>query len=161
MRRFCPRGGHQNNPFRAFSLSMEMSRLTRDGTAEPVSRDHILRRERGRGNIHFPCSADHEQNWRPHAVDPYSCYMCYHNTWHVPYVFKDQPGKKVAKSARGQLNRELFFFPVPVRAWEFGHARRVRQSRPASACSSLYSARLNWCYGIPPEFRGGVHLFII
>ena len=43
---------------------MEMSRLTRDGTAEPVSRDQILRREqRGQGNIHFPCSADHEQNW--------------------------------------------------------------------------------------------------
>ena len=30
-----------------FSLSLEMSRLTRDGTAEPVSRDQILRRERG------------------------------------------------------------------------------------------------------------------
>ena len=28
---------------------MEMSRLTRDGTAEPVSRDQILRRERGQG----------------------------------------------------------------------------------------------------------------
>ena len=36
-----------------FSLSMEMSRLTRDGAAEPVSRDHILRRERGQGNT-FP-----------------------------------------------------------------------------------------------------------
>ena len=32
-----------------------MSRLTRDGTAEPVSRDQILRRERGQGNINFPC----------------------------------------------------------------------------------------------------------
>ena len=31
-----------------------MSRLTRDGTAKPVSRDQILRRERG--------SADHEQD---------------------------------------------------------------------------------------------------
>ena len=37
-----------------FSLSMEMSRLTRDGTAEPVSNDQILRRGRGQGNIHFP-----------------------------------------------------------------------------------------------------------
>ena len=36
------------------SLSREMSRLTRDGTAEPVSRDQILRRERGQGNIIFP-----------------------------------------------------------------------------------------------------------
>ena len=43
-----------------------MSRLTRDGTAEPVSRDQILRRERGQGNTHFPCSADHEQDIHTH-----------------------------------------------------------------------------------------------
>ena len=30
--------------------------------AEPVSRDQILRWERGQGNIHFPCSADHVQD---------------------------------------------------------------------------------------------------
>ena len=58
-----------------FSLSIEMSRLMRDGTAEPVSRDQILRRERGQGNIHFLCSADHEQDWQPYPVDRYSCYM--------------------------------------------------------------------------------------
>ena len=63
-----------------------MSRLTRDGTAEPVSRDNILRRERGQGNIHFPCSADHEQDWQPYPVDPYTTvsdgdtYMDYINT---------------------------------------------------------------------------------
>ena len=61
-----------------FSLSMEMSRLTRDGTAEPVSRDQILRRERGQGNINFPCSAHHEQDCQLYPVDPYSCYMCDH-----------------------------------------------------------------------------------
>ena len=46
--------------------SMEMSKLTRDGTAEPVSRDQILsRRERGQRIIQFPCSAaDHEQDWQ-------------------------------------------------------------------------------------------------
>ena len=53
--------GHQ--PVSYFSLSIEMSRLTRDGTAEPVSRDQILRHERGQGNvINFPCSADHVQD---------------------------------------------------------------------------------------------------
>ena len=31
-----------------------MSRLTRDGTAEPFSRDQILRHARGQGNIIFP-----------------------------------------------------------------------------------------------------------
>ena len=45
-----------------FSLSMEMSRLTRDGTAESVSRDQILRHVRGQGNSYFLCSADHEQD---------------------------------------------------------------------------------------------------
>ena len=34
---------------------MEMSRLTRDGTAEPVSRDQILRHERGQRNNQFSC----------------------------------------------------------------------------------------------------------
>ena len=49
-----------------------MSRLTRDGTAEPVWLEKILRRKRGQGNTHFPCSADHEQDWQPYPVDPYS-----------------------------------------------------------------------------------------
>ena len=59
-----------------FSLSMDMSRLTRDGTAEPVSREKILRHERGQENIIFPCSAEHMQNWQPYPFDPYSCYRC-------------------------------------------------------------------------------------
>ena len=39
-----------------------MSRLTRDGTAELVLRDQILKRERGQENINIPYSADHEQD---------------------------------------------------------------------------------------------------
>ena len=57
-----------------------MSRLTRDGTAEPVSGDQILRHARRQGNIHFPCSADHEQDWQPYPVDPYSA-ICYDHTY--------------------------------------------------------------------------------
>ena len=56
---------------------------------------------------------------------------------------KDQPGK-VANLARGQLNRENDYFPVPIRTREFGFARRLRQSRPAWACSSPYSDWI-WC----------------
>ena len=42
-------------------------------TTEPVSRDQILRRDRGQGNDHFPCLADHEeQDWQPYPVDQYS-----------------------------------------------------------------------------------------
>ena len=57
---------------------MEKSRLTRDGTAEPVSQDQILRHARGQGNVHFPCSADHEQDWQPYPVDPYYAICDYH-----------------------------------------------------------------------------------
>ena len=65
-----------------------MNRLTRDRTAKPVSRDQILRRERGQGNMNFPCSADHEQDWQPYPVDPYSCYMCDHTyTNEIVYSF--------------------------------------------------------------------------
>ena len=52
-----------------------MSRLTRDGTAEPVLREQILRRERGQEDIHFSCIADHVQDWQPYPVDPYSSRM--------------------------------------------------------------------------------------
>ena len=55
-------------------------RLTRDGTAELVSRDQILRHVRGQGNINFPCSADHEQDWQPYPVDPYSA-ICDDHTY--------------------------------------------------------------------------------
>ena len=65
-----------------------MSRLTRDGTAEPVSRDQILRHERGQGTIHFPRSADHEQDWQPYPVDPYSA-ICDDHTY-IPFVAFDQ-----------------------------------------------------------------------
>ena len=61
-----------------------MSRLMRDGTAEPVSRDQILRHVRGQGNIHFPCSADHEQDWQPYPVDPYST-TCDDHTYRIRY----------------------------------------------------------------------------
>ena len=50
-----------------------------------------------------------------------------------------------------------------VCAWEFGLARRVRPSRPASGCS-FSTLRLNLVLthhgdGIPPIFRGGVHYY--
>ena len=62
-----------------------MSRLQRDGTAEPVSRDQILRRVRGQLNFHFPCLADHEQDWQPYPVDPYSA-ICDDHTYKRAYI---------------------------------------------------------------------------
>ena len=58
--------------------------MARDRTAESVSRDRILRRERRQGNIRFPCSADHEQHWQPYPVDPYSAICDDHTYIHTP-----------------------------------------------------------------------------
>ena len=58
-----------------------MSRRARDGTAEPVSRDQILRRKRGQGNIHFPCLVYHVQDLQPFPVDPYALAICMLFVW--------------------------------------------------------------------------------
>ena len=65
-----------------------MSGLTRDGTAEPVSPDQILRRERGQGKIYISlCSADHERDWQPYPVDPYSTECADHTYIQYIHVF--------------------------------------------------------------------------
>ena len=72
---------------------------------------------------------------------------------------KDQPGK-VANPARGQLNRENDSSLSPfapenlVSRGGFGSPSRV------SLFISILRLNLVLTYGIPPEFRGGVHLFI-
>ena len=73
----------------------------------------------------------------------------------------------ITNPAHGQLNRETVFSPDPVRlACEFGLARRVHPSRPVPSRVSLTCSfsilRLNLVstHGIPPDFRGGVNLFI-
>ena len=73
---------------------------------------------------------------------------------------KNQPGK-VANPARGQLNRENVFFPCPrsrLRIW----SRETGSAVPSRVSLIISILRLNpvLTYGIPPEFRGGVHLFI-
>ena len=70
---------------------------------------------------------------------------------------KDQPGK-VANPARGQLNREKYYFPVPrsrLRVWSRGTGSAV----PPRVSLLISILRLNMVltYGIPPDFRGGVH----
>ena len=50
----------------------------------------------------------------------------------------DQPGK-VANPARGQLNWENSYFPVPVRACEFGLARRFGSPVPPRQLAHLHT----------------------
>ena len=113
----------------------------------------------------FSCPADHVPDWQPRILlgmvearlvnvkNTQHTHTHTHTHCRILFFFvcmvityskgKDQPGK-VTNSARDQLNRENIFFAVPVRSWECDLARRVRQSRPASACSSPYLVWI-WC----------------
>ena len=86
-----------------------MNRLTRDGTVEPVPRDLILRRERGHGNIHFPCSADHEQDWQPYPVDAYSMFAPKRFDSFPPFL-EDLQKVKMRSDFTLNLNLILLFF---------------------------------------------------
>ena len=83
--------------------------------------------------------------------------------WHTCSKSMDQPGE-VTNLARGQLNRENEYFPVRVHACKIGLARRVRQSRPASACSSLKYPGWFWCLFtafLPSSAAASIYLFKI
>ena len=74
----------------------------------------------------------------------------------------DHPGK-VSSPACGQLTRknEYFIFPCSrpcLRIW----SRETDSAVPSrvSLLISILGLNLVLTYGIPPEFRGGVHLFI-
>ena len=64
----------------------EQTEAGRDPT-ELVSRYQILRHARGQGNIHFPCSADHEQDWQPYLVDPYSAICDDHTYIYILHIY--------------------------------------------------------------------------
>ena len=90
-----------------------MSRLTRDGTAEPVSRDQILRHARGQGNVHFPCSADHEQDWQPYPVDPYSA-VCDDHTYIHTHVWFDVTIIDINTIILVDLSPTFYCLPKPL-----------------------------------------------
>ena len=65
-----------------------MSRLTRYGAAEAVSRDHILSGERGQEIVNFPVQLGHEQGLHSYPVDPYCLlyiYVLKILSWYVLY----------------------------------------------------------------------------
>ena len=96
-----------------------MSRLARDGTAEPVSRDQILRRVREQGNINFPCSGHDDQDWQPYPFDPYSA-ICDGHT----YIYK-HGGQKLhtyfcSLRARGTALTHTVYTPA-LRLFMYGN----------------------------------------
>ena len=69
----------------------------------------------------------------------------------------DQPGK-VANPARGQLNRENEYFLLSPFVPE-NLVTRDRFGRPIPRqCADSHTQAESGAYGLPPAFRGGVHL---
>ena len=73
----------------------------------------------------------------------------------------DQPGK-VSNRARGQLNRENDISPACPRSRLRIWSRETGSAVPSRVSVLISILRLNLMltYGIPPDFRDGVHLFI-
>ena len=96
---------------------MDTNRLTRDGTARPVTQeDQILRGERGQENIHsLPCSADHKQDWQPYPVDPYySCCKCDHEYIHKRNMRENKNRKERYLESGGKITtKKLSYNPTP------------------------------------------------
>ena len=90
-----------------------MSRVTRDRTAEPVLQgDQIPRRGRGQGNFILPCSADHEQDWHPYLVDPYSAIPVCDLTTHL-YIYADS--RVEPQVMLDSQNMNIIFLKVPLK----------------------------------------------
>ena len=114
-----------------------MSRLTRDGTAEPVSRYQIPRRERDQGYIHFPCSADHEQDRQPYPVDPYSAICDDHTYIHTP-PWEDQcewhrmndSDDRAGLRGYVQFNKYTYIHLIPPREDQCEWHRMTRMTGP-------------------------------
>ena len=73
-----------------------MSRLMRDeiDCRTRLARPNSQARTRTGNNI-FSCSANHEQDWQPYPVDPYSCY----------YMFNRNIGEKLKVILYTYINR--------------------------------------------------------
>ena len=106
-----------------------MSRLTRDGTAEPNSRDQTLRRERGTGKILFSCSADHEQDWQPYPVDAQSAKTDDHKHTHThthEWVYDQQPTVGATRNRRKYGVQHYISYPILV--YMIAPSRKTRLS---------------------------------
>ena len=66
---------------------------------------------------------------------------------------------KVANPVRGQLNKENEYFP-PFAPGIWSREMVSAVSSRVTPLISIFRLNLVLAYGIPPEFRGGVHLLI-
>ena len=131
-----------------------MSKLTWNGTAEFVLRNQNLRRERGQRNIHFPYSADYEQDWQPYPVDPYHAicdeHTYIHSSTHTSSPLPPKPGfgvwvwEGLSGGCRARLNLErcsqLAAFVIRRVGWDAASVWLAEDGVPR--CAPLPSSNL-------------------
>ena len=72
-----------NHQIQRFSKENEEVETRRD--SQNLSRETKFSGANGDKEF-FPCSADHEQHWQPHAVDLYSAICDDHTCIHIPGI---------------------------------------------------------------------------
>ena len=122
-----------------------MSRLTRDGTAKPVSRNQILRREWREGNIIFPCPADHEQDyWQSYLVDPYYSAMLFLCLVSCHPIYSGR--QTCVRTSRGHTGRTLHRISPPLFLSREGFSRPFPSSTVRSNFSVPTKSSLSTCW---------------
>ena len=94
-----------------------MARLKRDGIAEPIPRDQILRRERAQGNINFPCSADRGQDWQPYPLIHTLLYVMTIHTYILKLIMlcnRGEMGRSLVTTGRMVMMRSIGYKYVGV-----------------------------------------------
>ena len=128
--------------------------MTREGTAEPVSRDQILRHARGQGNVHFPCSADHEQDWQPYPVDPYSA-ICDDHTYIHTYIRQGED--TVRKDQNSALALRTCGLTRDATAWPPSRDKVLRRARDCRAGQAAIHGCCAIWFNIPYISQGYTH----
>ena len=90
---------------------MGISRLTRDGTAEPVSRGQILRHARGQGNIIFPVQLTTSRIGNLtrliHTLLYVMAIHTYIHTYHITKARNAKPkGRRAEEEIRNEANKK-------------------------------------------------------
>ena len=99
-------------PDSALSVENEQADAGRDGRTR-LERPNSQTRTGTEKHFHFPCSADHEQDWQPYPVNVYSAMYQVCVVTLIARVLINRV--RFANPARGQLNKENEHFLVRVR----------------------------------------------
>ena len=120
-----------------------MSELTRDGTAEPVSRDQILRRERGQGEgkkVLFRVELT-KQDWQPYPGGPYTAICDDHTSWRMSELTERDDRTRLVRpnsQARTGTGKYFIFFPVKLTTKRIDNYTELVDTQSSASADHAY-----------------------